>query len=102
MAEVTFLPAGVVVTAASGESLFEAARRNGVAIATACVGQATCGLCRVKVVAGEHNLTDFGAAERRHLGNVYFITRQRLACQARLLSDDAKVSVEVPSAAGPR
>ena len=100
MAEVTFLPAHVVVTAAAGESLFEVARRSGVSISTACVGQATCGLCRVKVLAGEQHLTEFGAAERRHLGNVYFITRQRLACQARLLSDDSNVSVEVPSPAG--
>jgi hypothetical protein len=36
-----------------------------------------------------------GPLERRHLGNVYFITRQRLSCQTRLTSDDAEVTVEV-------
>lgn len=101
MAEVTFVPGDVRLAGAAGESLFEIGRRGGVPISTACVGKATCGLCRVKIVSGEEHLTPFTAAERKHLGNVYFITRQRLSCQARLLTDDAdaKVAVELP--AGP-
>ena len=96
MAEVTFLPSGVTAPAAAGESIFEVARRAGVDVATACVGKATCGLCRVRVVSGEEHLTPLGPPERKHLGNVYFITRQRLSCQARLASDHAKVTVDVP------
>ena len=97
MAEVTFVPGDLRISASAGESLFEIGRRGGVAISTACVGKATCGLCRVKIVFGEEQLTPFGPAERKHLGNVYFITRQRLSCQARLLSDDARVTVELPN-----
>lgn len=78
--------------------MFEVGRRAGVAISTACVGKATCGLCRVKVVGGEDHLSAFNAAERKHLGNVYFITKQRLACQARVCGD---VIVEVPEGATP-
>jgi uncharacterized 2Fe-2S/4Fe-4S cluster protein (DUF4445 family) len=66
-----------------------------VAITTACVGKATCGLCRVKVVAGEALLSAFNADERKHLGNVYFITKQRLSCQAKVIAD-GDVTVEVP------
>lgn len=97
MATVTFQPAGVTVACSAGESLFEIARRSGVAIATACVAKATCGLCRVKVVAGEQHLSPFNAAERKHLGNVYFITKIRLSCQARVTDDGAEVAVSVPA-----
>jgi 2Fe-2S ferredoxin len=90
---VTFQPSGARVDCATGESVFEIGRRAGVAISTACVGKATCGLCRVKILDGEANLTPLNAAEKKHLGNVYFITKTRLACQARVSGD---VVVELP------
>jgi 2Fe-2S ferredoxin len=96
MARVTFQPSGVVATAAAGETLFEIGRRNGVPISTSCVGKASCGLCRVVILDGEKHLTLLGPLELRHLGNVYFITKRRLSCQARLTTDDADVTVEVP------
>ena len=96
MPSVTFQPAGLRVDCADGESVFEAGRRAGLEISTACVGKATCGLCRVKILAGEAALSPFNAAERKHLGNVYFITKTRLACQTRVTGGD--VIVEVPPA----
>jgi ferredoxin len=98
MARVTFLPAGIEVPAAAGESLFDIGRRAGLAISTACVGKASCGLCRVRIAGGEQHLTPLGPPERKHLGNVYYLTRQRLSCQARLESDEADVTVELPPA----
>ena len=95
MPTVTIEPMGVRVDAAEGESVFAAARRAGVLIPTACVGRASCGLCRVKVIAGEHHLSPLNADEKKHLGNTYFITRLRLSCQA-LVSGD--VTVRVPDA----
>jgi 2Fe-2S ferredoxin len=95
MPAVTFLPAGQRVECAAGESIFAVARRSQIAITTACVGKATCGLCRVKIVGGEALLSAFNADERKHLGNVYFITKQRLSCQARVESD-GEITVEVP------
>lgn len=89
-------PGNVVVTGQPGESLFEIGRRNGVAIATSCNGKASCGLCRVVIVAGEEGLTPLGPLEKRHLGNVYFITKQRLSCQARLTAGATAVTVDVP------
>jgi ferredoxin len=92
----TSLPAGTRVDCAAGESVFEVARRAGINVTTACVGKATCGLCRVKVIAGEEHLSPFNSAERKHLGNVYFINKLRLSCQARLAEGD--VVVELPAA----
>ena len=64
MAQVTFRPDGVVATAPAGETLFEIGRRNGVPIPTSCAGKASCGLCRVRVVAGETFLTPPGELSR--------------------------------------
>lgn len=96
MGQVTFQPGGVVASGVAGESLFEIGRRNGVPISTSCAGKASCGLCRVVIRAGEQHLSAMGPLERRHLGNVYFITKQRLSCQARLTTDNADVTIDVP------
>ena len=96
MPAVTFLPSGRRIECEVGETVFAVARRSQVAITTACVGKATCGLCRVKIVEGEGHLSPFNAAERKHLGNVYFINKLRLSCQARLV-DDGEVTVELPA-----
>jgi 2Fe-2S ferredoxin len=94
---VTFLPAGTRVACAEGDSVFDIARGAGITITTACVGKASCGLCRVKIVAGEAYLSPFNVAERKHLGNVYFINKLRLSCQARVVSADADVTIELPN-----
>jgi len=96
MPGVTFLPAGRRVECAAGESIFAVARRSQIEITTACVGKATCGLCRVKIVGGESLLSAFNADERKHLGNVYFITKQRLSCQAQVIGE-GEITVEVPA-----
>ena len=94
MPSVTFLPGGARIPCAAGESVFEVARRSRIAVNTACVGQANCGLCRVTVVSGEEHLSAFTAGERKHLGNVYFINKVRLSCQARIGDGDVTVSIE--------
>lgn len=91
----TFLPSGARVPCAAGETVFGVARRAGISVTTACVGKASCGLCRVKIVSGEAHLSAFNAAERKHLGNVYFINKLRLSCQAEI--GDGDVTVELPN-----
>ena len=97
MAAITFLPLGTRVECVAGESIFEVARRAAVPVSTACVAKATCGLCRVKIVDGEAHLSPFGGPEGRHLGNVYFINKLRLSCQARILPNAGEIVVEVPT-----
>ena len=76
-------------------SLFEAGAKVGAGIETACVGKGTCGLCRVKIVEGAQFLIPFTDEERKHLGNVYHITKMRLACRTRCTVEDAVVGIEV-------
>jgi ferredoxin len=84
---------GVTLECADGESIFACAQRNGVLIPTACAGKATCGLCRVKVIAGEPHLAPINRDELKHLGNTYFITKLRLSCQLR---PTGEVTVRIP------
>jgi uncharacterized 2Fe-2S/4Fe-4S cluster protein (DUF4445 family) len=93
MPHVTFMPSGVRAEAADGESVFAIGKRAGVEIETACVGQASCGLCRIKVLEGESFLSDLTDADEKHLGNVYFLTRVRLSCQAFVNGGDVVVEL---------
>lgn len=92
---ITFDAIGMSIDCAAGETVFVAARRQGVPIPTACVGRGTCGLCRVKVLAGEANLPPVSEIEKRHLGNTYFITKLRLSCQLQVTGD---VTLSIPDA----
>jgi len=87
MPTVTFRALGRVVEVNAGDSVFEAGAKIGASIETACVGKGTCGLCRVKVLEGEGNLTPYTDEELKHLGNVYHITKVRLSCRARVSGD---------------
>ena len=80
---VTIEPLGVTLDCNEGESVFACARRHNVFIPTACAGKATCGLCRVKMIAGDEHVTPINRDEQKHLGNTYFITKLRLSCQLR-------------------
>jgi ferredoxin, 2Fe-2S len=98
MPTVTILPAADsgteprVVEVSSGTTLFDAGAKLAAGIDTACVGKGTCGLCRVKIVAGAENLNAFTDEERKHLGNVYHLTKVRLSCRSILHGD---VTIEV-------
>jgi ferredoxin len=88
---ITFLPLDRTIECADGETVFDAARREGVPIPTACAGKATCGLCRVKIVDGAAHLPPINRDEVKHLGNTYFITKLRLSCQAKVSGGDVTV-----------
>jgi len=96
---VTIEPLGVTLDCNEGESVFACARRHNVFIPTACAGKATCGLCRVKMIAGEGNVAPINRNEQKHLGNTYFITKLRLSCQ---LIPTGDVTVHVPDMPEPK
>lgn len=98
MALVTFEPLGVSIECSDGETVFAAAQRSKVLIPTACVGRGNCGLCRVKVLAGEASLSPINGSELRHLGNTYYITKLRLSCQVKVCGPD-DVKLLIPDAA---
>jgi ferredoxin len=89
MPEVTILGGDgpVIVECREGETLFDAGAKVSAGIDTSCVGKGTCGLCRVKIIAGAEHLNPFTDEERKHLGNVYHLTKVRLACRCQIAGD---------------
>ena len=77
----------------SGTTIFDAGAKLVAGIDTTCVGKGTCGLCRVRILSGGESLNPFTDEERKHLGNVYHITKVRLSCRAVVGASD--VSIEV-------
>jgi ferredoxin len=75
------------VEVAPDTTLFEAGAKLAANIETSCVGKGTCGLCRVKIVAGAEHTNPYTDEERKHLGNVYHLTKVRLSCRTRVLGD---------------
>jgi ferredoxin len=82
----------IVVEYRPGDTLFDAGAKASAGIDTACVGKGTCGLCRVKIVAGAEHLNPFTDEERKHLGNVYHLTKVRLSCRSKPSGD---VTIEI-------
>lgn len=73
----------VEAEAEAGEKLTQVAYRAGVLITQTCGGKAACTDCRVLVKEGvDDGFEPATGAEVRQLGNVFFITRERLACQS--------------------
>lgn len=75
-----------------GTTLFEAGAKLAANIDTSCVGKGTCGLCRVKIISGAEHTNEYTDEERKHLGNVYHLTKVRLSCRTRVSGD---VTIEV-------
>jgi len=93
---ITFLPSGVTIDVKPGTTVFNAAARAEVAIPSQCGGKCACALCRVCVVTTDPAVSPMRWEEEGHLGNAFFITRERLSCQLQVFDD---VTVEVSVAA---
>lgn len=81
----------VTVFAAFGENLLEVARKTNVAIDAPCSGNASCGKCKVKLVAGE-----LDSKKTRHITDEEYEEGWRLACTSTISAD---VEILVPDIA---
>jgi ferredoxin len=86
----------VKCAAETGEFLNQVAHRAGITIQQTCGGVPSCTDCKVVVKEGINSgfETPLGP-EIRLLGNVYFITHERLSCQA-IVKNDSTVFVPTP------
>ena len=85
--KVTLKPSGEIVEVEEGKNLLEALREKNIYIKSSCGGHATCSDCVLKVVSGEDYITPPPFSELKLLGNVFHITKERLACQTCLTGD---------------
>ncbi|MBQ9950807.1 MAG: DUF4445 domain-containing protein [Clostridia bacterium] len=93
MVSITFQVNGseVVLHAAEGDNLLEAARRANVAIDAPCSGNGACGKCKVRLISGE-----LESPKTRHISDEEYAEGWRLSCVSKVLTD---VVVEVPDIA---
>lgn len=68
-----------------GETLLEAARRQGSTVWFVCDGRGICQTCECHVLSGSENLSEPSTVERAALGEHRRANGYRLGCQARLI-----------------
>ncbi|GAB4506217.1 MAG: ASKHA domain-containing protein [Anaerolineales bacterium] len=89
---IDFEPLGRRAECVPGETLLDAARRAGVALAAICGGAGSCGRCRVRVMVGD--MSSPSETEIHRLGTEAVEQGMRLACQTRI---QGGVKVYVPA-----
>ena len=81
----------VIVFAALGENLLEVARKTNVAIDAPCNGNAACGKCKVRLLAGK-----LDSKQTHHISDEEYAEGWRLACCSKICAD---VEIMVPDIA---
>jgi len=85
--KLTIKPTGEVYEIEEGKSVLDFLREKEIYVKSSCGGHATCNDCIVKIVSGEDNLSPMPFPELKLLGNVFHLTKERLACQLSLHGD---------------
>ena len=80
------MPGDTTIDLEPGESIFEAAKRLGIAIPTVCGGKGTCGTCRVRFALPAREPT---ILERQFIDRADLASGVRLACRSRPQGDVA-------------
>lgn len=84
---VRFEPSGVVVEVASNSRLFDVALDAGLPVASSCSGEAVCGKCHMRVLAGDANLSPKGKLEERLLAKEKSPPENRISCLTKVRGD---------------
>ena len=88
MPRVKFLPSGIEVNAALGESILDIALANDVEIQHACGGFCACTTCHCEVIEGDQNLEAPDSDELERLEVLDGRTpHSRLGCQSKIKGD---------------
>ena len=92
---VEICPEGIEIEAESGESVCEAALRNGLHIEHACEMSCACTTCHIYVNSGYDSLNPPTDDEDDYLDKAWGLRPEsRLSCQAKVAKDD--LIVEIP------
>ena len=101
MPQIVFLPhadhcpEGAVVEAQPGETVLDAALRNGIDIEHACEKSCACTTCHVHVRVGGETLDEADELEEDYLDKAWGLDPDsRLSCQAIVADDD--LVIEIP------
>ncbi len=101
--KIKFVPQNIEIEVQQGQTVMDAAHKNGVAIRSTCNGMPSCAECRVRVVEGDYNCNPPSRKELSLIGTGYYIDQRRLSCQLLCFGDitvDTTEQIE-KSAEGP-
>ena len=88
-------PEGAVIEADTGESILDAALRNGIEIEHACEKSCACTTCHVYVREGFDSLEESSEDEDDYLDKAWGLDMDsRLSCQALVAGED--LTIEIP------
>lgn len=85
--KVKFVPQNIEYEIKPGEPVLHLAQDHNIHIRSVCRGVPSCAECRVRVVAGEHNVIPPSKTELGLIGTAYFVDGRRLSCQLRCFGD---------------
>ncbi|MCK5883004.1 MAG: 2Fe-2S iron-sulfur cluster binding domain-containing protein [Bacteriovoracaceae bacterium] len=80
-------PSGECIEIDGETNVKQALSNAGIYLKATCGGEGACGECVIKVLSGEDHLTPPGFLELSRLGNVFHITKERLACMTTIEGD---------------
>lgn len=83
----TFQPSGKTVEVPTGTTLFEAAQRAGLPVASSCGAEAICGKCNMTILAGADRLSPPKPIEPRLLTKERRPPTDRISCQTQVMGD---------------
>lgn len=87
-------PSGKTLQSVEGMSILEAVIASGESIAHKCDGKAECGSCHIFVHDGRKTLSKAQRAENEKLDSIVGVSsKSRLACQARIGTEDVTVEL---------
>ena len=84
MPKLTLHPSGQVLEVDEETNLLERLIQEKIYIRSSCGGMASCSDCMIKVVSGDDYLSPPPFEEIQLLGNVFHLTKERLACQLKI------------------
>jgi len=87
MAKLTLHPSGKILEVDEETSLLERLRSEEIYVRSSCGGSGSCSDCMIKILSGENSLSPPPFEEIQLLGNVFHLTKERLACQLKISGD---------------
>lgn len=87
MAKLTLHPSGQVLEVDEKTNLLDRLREEEIYVRSSCGGNGSCSDCMIKVMAGDDYLSPPPFEEIQLLGNVFHLTKERLACQLKISGD---------------
>jgi len=87
MPKLTLHPSGQVLEINENLNVLDRLREEEIYVRSSCGGTGSCSDCMIKVLSGDDNLSAPPFEEIQLLGNVFHLTKERLACQLKISGD---------------